>query len=211
MTIVCNTLPISNLAVIGQLLLLQQVYNHIVIPNAVAEEIARVASIYVQAASVPSQPWITIQSVKDTTTVQRLKIKKLDAGESEAIALALELKAELLIIDEQLGRNLATKEGLNITGLIGVLLEAKHKNLIAKVKPILDELIIQARFRVSLSLYNEVLKLAKEKFFLVTVFYLSKFLVRKSATYFLEVIKSSCPICFLTCNIKLIILFSCSG
>ena len=162
MTVVCNTSPISNLAAVGQLALLQQVYGSIVIPLAVADEIARVATIYSQAASVPSQPWITIQSVVDGTVVQKLQGKKLDLGESEAIALALELDAELLIIDEQLGRGIAVNEGLNITGLIGVLLEAKNRGLIAKVKPIMNDLIVQARFRISTQLYTEILLLAGE-------------------------------------------------
>ncbi|RUR73076.1 hypothetical protein ACF3DV_03440 [Chlorogloeopsis fritschii PCC 9212] len=112
MTIVCNTSPISNLAAIGQLLVLQQVYGNITIPQAVADEIAKVATIYAQAALVPSQPWINVQSVGDPTTVQRLRGRKLDGGESEAIALALELDPELLIIDEQLGREIAVNEGL---------------------------------------------------------------------------------------------------
>lgn len=163
MTVVCNTSPISNLAAIGQLTLLQQLYGSIVIPLGVADEIAKVAAIYTQAALVPKQPWITIQSVKDAAVVQRLQGEKLDLGESEAIALALELDAELLIIDEQLGRRIAVNEGLNITGLIGVLLEAKSRELIAKVKPIMDDLIIQARFRISTQLYTDILLLANEQ------------------------------------------------
>lgn len=163
MTVVCNTSPISNLAAIGQLALLNQVYGSIVVPLAVVDEIAKVAAIYTQAALVPSQPWILIQSVTDRTLVQRLQGKKLDLGESEAIAIALELDAELLIIDEQLGRRIAVSEGLNITGLIGVLLEAKNRELIAKVKPLVDDLIVQARFRISTQLYTDILLLADEQ------------------------------------------------
>lgn len=162
MTVVSNTSPISNLAAIGQLSLLQQVYGRITIPQAVADEIAKVAIIYTQAASVPQQDWIKIQSVNDVTTVARLRGKKLDAGESEAIALALEVGAELLLIDEQLGRKLAVREGLNITGLVGVLLEAKHQGFISKIKPVVDALMIQARFRISSQLYTEILRLAGE-------------------------------------------------
>lgn len=162
MTVVSNTSPISNLAAIGQLSLLQQVYGRITIPQAVADEIAKVATIYTQAASVPQQDWIKIQSVNDVMTVARLRGEKLDAGESEAIALALEIGAELLLIDEQLGRKLAVREGLNITGLVGVLLEAKHQGFISKIKPVVDALMIQARFRISSQLYTEILRLAGE-------------------------------------------------
>ncbi|NJL48561.1 MAG: DUF3368 domain-containing protein [Leptolyngbyaceae cyanobacterium SM2_5_2] len=162
MTVVSNTSPISNLAAIGHLDLLQRLYGSITIPQAVANEIAKVATIYIQAASVPNQPWITIQAVNDAVTVERLRGEKLDAGESEAIALALEIGAELLLIDEQLGRKIAINEGLNITGLVGVLLEAKNRGFASKIKPIVDALVIQARFRVSSQLYAEVLRLAGE-------------------------------------------------
>ncbi len=162
MTVVSNTSPISNLAAIGQLSLLQQVYGSITIPQAVADEIAKVATVYTQAASIPNQSWIAIQTVNDTTTIERLRGEKLDAGESEAIALALELDAELLLIDEQLGRRIAVNEGLNITGLVGFLLEAKNRKLISRIKQIVDALMIQARFRISSQLYAEILRLAGE-------------------------------------------------
>lgn len=161
MTVVSNTSPISNLAAIGQLSLLQLLYGSITIPPAVADEIAFVGAIYTQAAAVPSLSWITIQPVIDRTLVERLRTK-LDKGESEAIALAVELEAELLLIDEQLGRKLAWESGLEITGLLGVLVEAKSRGAIAAVKPLMDDLMVQARFRVSQKLYVEVLQLAGE-------------------------------------------------
>ena len=162
MSIVSNTSPISNLAAIGRLQLLQQVYGSIIIPPAVADEVARVATIYTQAAAIPTLPWIQVQTVNDTTTVQRLH-RDLDIGECEAIALALELNADLLIIDEQLGRQVAIDEGLDITGLLGVLLEAKKQELVGTIQPIVDDLILQARFRVSPQVYAEILQMANEQ------------------------------------------------
>lgn len=126
MTFVSNTSPISNLAAIGQFSLLQLLYSSITIPRAVADEIAKVGVIYTQAAAVPTLSWITIQPVKDRTIFERLRAK-LGEGESEAIALAVELEAELLLIDEQLGRKFALEYGLEITGLLGVLLETKSR------------------------------------------------------------------------------------
>lgn len=61
---------------------------------------------------------------------------------ARAIALALELNAELLLINEQLGRQVAVDERLNVTGLLGVLLEVKSKGLIPTVKRLMDDLII---------------------------------------------------------------------
>lgn len=163
MTIVCNTSPISNLAVIGQLNLLHKVYGAIVIPYAVANEVAKISPSCSQAAKVPILPWIEIKEVKLRQTVDSLlQQQKLDLGEAEAIILAIQLNADLLIIDEQLGRSVAKQQGLKITGLLGALLEAKSKGVILQVKPIIDDLIAQARFRVSADLYNKVLSLADE-------------------------------------------------
>lgn len=162
MSIVSNTSPISNLIAIGHLSLLQQVYGDIIIPKAVADEVAKAATTYPQAALISTLPWISVQPISDEMAVARFQSQKLDAGEAEAIVLALELKAELLIVDEQLGRAVATREGLNITGLMGVLLEAKSRAFISTVKPIVDDLMIQAGFRVSAKLYQNVLQLADE-------------------------------------------------
>jgi uncharacterized protein len=160
--IVCNTSPISNLAVIGRLDLLRSLYGEISIPQAVASEVAKIADSYPQAAAVPNLDWITTSNVSDRVLVQNFR-NDLDLGESEAIALGLELNCDLLLIDEQLGRNVAIAKGLKISGLLGVLIRAKMKGLIPFVKPIVNELISKAGFRVSKSLYNHILELAGEK------------------------------------------------
>ena len=161
MIVVSNTSPISNLAVLGHLPLLQQVYTRIIIPTAVAEEIARVATIYTQAAIVPTLDWIQIQQLTNNEPIESLR-EEVDAGEAEAIALALELNADLLLIDEELGRIVASRYGLKVKGLLGVLITAKRLGRILAVKPVMDNLIVQARFRVSQQLYADVLQAAGE-------------------------------------------------
>lgn len=64
----------------------------------------------------------------------------LDKGEAEAIVLANEIDADLIILDETLGRFHANHIGLKITGTIGILLKAKENKIIDKIKPILEEL-----------------------------------------------------------------------
>lgn len=110
---------------------------------------------------VQTLPWIQTQQVVDRTLVTELQTE-LDEGESEAIAIAIELIADRLLIDDYAGRIVASRLGLNITGLLGVLLVAKRRGLILSVKPVIDDLIAQAGFRISRHLYAHVLQKAAE-------------------------------------------------
>ncbi|WP_287728742.1 DUF3368 domain-containing protein [Microcystis sp. M061S2] len=105
--------------------------------------------------------WIETRPVTQQNQVNQL-LNKLDRGESEGIILALELGADILILDERKGRKVAQSLGLNITGILGVLLEAKQKELIMNIKPIVDQLILKAEFRISETLYRKVLTIAGE-------------------------------------------------
>ncbi|MCZ7669537.1 MAG: DUF3368 domain-containing protein [Chloroflexi bacterium] len=86
----------------------------------------------------------------------------LDGGEAQGIALALELGADLLLIDGRLGRMTAKYFNIEIIGLLGILIQAKQEGLIEKVKPLVDQLRFEIGFRISSQLYQEVLHLAQE-------------------------------------------------
>lgn len=157
MIVVSNASAIINLAAVGQLDLLRQLYDKIAIPQAVYHEIAVVGVGQPGATEVQTLEWIETRQVVNRTLVASLQIE-LDKGEAEAIALAVELKAELLLLDERLGRAVASRLGLKFIGLLGVLIEARGKRLIPAVKPVLDNLITQAGFWVNDQLYAQVLQ-----------------------------------------------------
>jgi uncharacterized protein len=162
MTIVSNTSPITNLAGIGKLNLLHQLYGTITIPQAVYNEMAGLSRTVPGTLEVQTLPWIVTQSVTDPNQVAALRAV-LDQGEAEAIALALELNAELLIIDERPGRAIARRYDINITGILGVLLEAKRQGLLVAVKPLMDQLINEVEFWISRPVYETVLQAANER------------------------------------------------
>lgn len=161
MIIVSNTSPILSLAQVHQLTLLEQIYGTIVVPQAVYNEATVGGPGRHWATQVQNAAWIQTQQVQNETDVSSL-LRSLDRGEAEAIVLAAELGADLLLIDERLGRREALRRGLNHTGVLGVLLEAKSTGLLQEIKPTLDTLISHAGFRVRKSLYTRVLKRAGE-------------------------------------------------
>lgn len=161
MRVVSNTSPIINLSCIGHLELLHQLYGDIVIPRAVYNEITRSGAEEPGATEVQQLEWINVHEVANRPLVDALKLE-VDAGEAEAIACALELRADLLLLDEHLGRVVAQRLGLKFVGLLGVLIEARQKEFIGGVKPILDDLMLKAGFWVSNALYARVLEAVGE-------------------------------------------------
>lgn len=157
MKIVSNSSPLINLARIGKLGLLRELYGELIIPEAVWHEVVVEGSGQPGADEVKGADWIKAQVVTNRD-LKRALHQELDAGEAEAIVLALEIGAELLLMDEHLGREVACHLGLRYTGLIGIFIEAKRKGHIRAVKPYLDSLRDMAGFRVSNELYLRVLQ-----------------------------------------------------
>ena len=156
MSVVSNASPLISLARIGKLDLLRQLYDELFIPEAVWHEVVIEGVGQPGADEVKAATWIKIQSVINTPLVHALR-QELDAGEAEAIVLTLETQAELLLMDERVGREVAKHLGLRYTGLIGVLVEAKHKGVLSAVKPQLDALRDIAGFRIRDALYVRML------------------------------------------------------
>jgi hypothetical protein len=162
MIVVTNTSPIINLAAVGQLGLLRQLYGQIVIPQAVYAEIVGRGAGQPGADEVAASDWIRTRQVVNRTAVAALQLE-LDDGEAEAIALAVEASADLLLMDEALGRAIAARFGLRFIGLLGCLVKAKNKELVSAVRPIVDDLIEKASFWIGRPLYERVLQAAGER------------------------------------------------
>ena len=159
--VVSDTTAITHLAKIGALNLIHQLYITVYIPDAVYLELTSHGSHIPGSHEVRTYPWIKKLSVKSRSRIN-VHAAHLDPGEAEAIALAEELKADLLIIDERIGRVYARNMGLQITGMIGILLKAKEQKLIPAVKPFLDRLMA-TRFKLGYKLYEQALEIAGEK------------------------------------------------
>lgn len=114
-----------------------------------------------QKLAIDAETWLIVQSSHQSDLLAVLK-EDLDAGEAEAITLALEIKADYLIIDERKGRNKAEALGLRIVGLLGVLVQAKQSGYLTAVEPVLTELRNKAGFRIHPALYKRIVEIAGE-------------------------------------------------
>ncbi|NEO95106.1 MAG: DUF3368 domain-containing protein [Moorea sp. SIO3G5] len=161
MIVVSNTSPITNLSAIQKIDILRQLYGVLIIPQAVYNEMVDLAYEVPGSKEVQTLSWIQTRQATNRSLVAELRLE-IDAGESEAIALAIELNANRLLIDDYQARVIASRFGLKFTGILGVLLAAKKQGLIKAVKPIVDDLINQAGFRVSDRVYREIVQMADE-------------------------------------------------
>jgi len=164
MRAVSNTSPLSGLAMIGRLNLLKLQFSEVWIPTAVSEELDAhphdVARIALRQAF--ESGWLRRAPAPDSPLLRMLSVY-LHRGESEAIALATELRCDVVLMDEQEGRQFATQAGLSVTGILGILLRAKLRGDIPALKPEIQALRDKARFFVAPALEARVLTEAGER------------------------------------------------
>jgi predicted nucleic acid-binding protein len=153
--VVSDTSPISTLLTVGSLSLLHQLYGEILVPNAVWLELQE------YHPEVRYHPFLKQCLIGNRQAVDKL-LETLDAGEAEAIVLAIEHNADILLIDESLGRKYATIRSVPVIGLMGVFLMAKSKGLIQAVAPLIEDVEKKAGFYLSRSLKLQILKDAGE-------------------------------------------------
>ena len=143
--IISDTSSLIALTNIGELEILKHVYEAVVITPEIAEEYG-----------LETPDWIIIEPVKDELTFKLLNLE-LDKGESSGIALALENESSLLIIDEKKGRAIAKKLGIEIAGILGVMIKAKETGVVDRIKPLIENLE-KVDFRMSARLKAQILE-----------------------------------------------------
>jgi predicted nucleic acid-binding protein len=147
-----------NLASIGALDLLRQQFGEVVVPAAVIDEL-KLDSDYAGTSEIRAAMttgWLRQVNLDDDKLARALR-RELDDGEAEAIALALQLKIETILMDERDGRSIAKSMGLNPIGVIGILIRAKQNGSIKSVKDMLNKLKNEAGFYITDSLYHNIL------------------------------------------------------
>lgn len=156
MLIVSDTTPLISLLKAGRIDLLQKMFGKIIIPDAVYNELTQNPAYHEEAAIIKESKFIYVESVENTESVKILRnVTGLDAGESEAIVLMDEKKADLLLIDERRGRKVAEQMGLKLAGTIGVLLRAYDKGFLTgkEVENCLD-ILKYNRIHISKTLHD---------------------------------------------------------
>ena len=158
MKVVSNTSVLIGLSTIGQLCLLRAVFPEgVLIPDAVWREVVVEGEGRAGAHDVSTATWISVQRVRMEAMVTLLR-SELDAGEAEAIALAQEVEADVVLLDERDARRAAMRLGLKVLGTVGLLIEAKRSGRLSSVREQLDALQNRAKFRLSRRLYERALR-----------------------------------------------------
>jgi len=137
--VISNSSPLIHLAKLGQLNLLRQFFNEILVPEAVHKECVIEGKDREDAKAIEKAEWIKVLSIKDKSLKKALTMT-LDEGEAEAIVLALERAADLILLDDYEAREVARNYRLNITGVVGILIRAKGEGKIGSLKEELEEL-----------------------------------------------------------------------
>jgi uncharacterized protein len=157
--VIADTSSIQYLHQTDLLDLLPTLYQRILIPQAVVDELTQGRSQGIVLPNPETLSWITLSKVPTSKLIPL--IPRLGAGEREVISLALSHSGSLVILDDALARNYAQQMSIKLTGTLGILLKAKQSGYITQIAPILEQLDT-LRFRLSPATRTAILKLAHE-------------------------------------------------
>jgi len=161
MRAVSDTSVISNLAIIGRLEFLKQRYGSVMIPPGVARELSALshAAAKSRITAAIADGWLVIENAPPAPPPLPFL---LDSGETEAVALALATKADVLLMDEKRGRQAARHVGLAVGGVLGELLHAKQNGLLPDLQAEISRLRTEARFFITPEIERFLLSQAGE-------------------------------------------------
>ena len=155
MIVICDSSPLIALFALEKIDLLDRLFDKVIILEAVFNEVFSYEKL-----SVPN--FLIKEKVIDKNLIDSLSIR-LDYGESEVIALALEKKIERVLIDDKAARKIAHSLGLKVIGTLGLLILAKEKQFINEIKPLMLKLIEKIAFRIGKKVLNMALEKVNEK------------------------------------------------
>ena len=157
MLVVSNTSPLSNLAIIGRLDLLREQLESVTIPPGVRMELSRHPNPEARHSLEKAFEGRWLSIVPLVAAVPADLASALDMGEAEALALALETRADLVLLDESAARLKACHLGPAHTGVLGVLRQARQMNRISSLQAEILRLRSEAHFFISPSLEKRLL------------------------------------------------------
>jgi len=141
-TIIANATPIVSLCTIGREDILQRLFRRIIIARAVDQELRAADK---PGAAFSDLDWVEVRPVLNQELVRSLQ-KDLDMGEAETIALALQLNAQVVLIDESAGYQIAKNFDLPVIRTLSMLKTAKHQQIIPEVRPLVEQMVQQGRW-----------------------------------------------------------------
>ncbi len=158
MRVVSNTSPLLNLAIIGELERVREQLEHVLIPLAVREEF-RLETDRPGVAPLRqalAEGWVHVEEISNRPFVEVLR-RELDAGEAEALVLAVEQRASRVLLDEQEARRVSRTLGLPVTGALGILLAAYRAGRLPSLRVAMQRLREEAGFWIAPSLEADLL------------------------------------------------------
>ena len=159
--VVSDSGPIRYLVLCGAIQVIPQLYGELVIPGAVAEELTQPETPDAVRVWVQTLPqWASVRKARTTDPATQL-----GQGEREAIALARELNAAQLLVDDRVARRVATERGLSITGTLGILELAAERRLLELPNAL--QRLLQTNFRIDAELIRHALErnVPRERFY----------------------------------------------
>lgn len=160
MILVSDTGPLIALAKLDRLALLPQLFDAVLTPPAVQRELLAKSGPEAPRLDEAFERWIQATPLPELAPEVQIVTQRLDNGERQAIALAY-VQAALLLMDERLGRAAARQLGVRVTGLVGVLIEAKRAGHLQAIQPLLETLR-QRGYWLADELIHQALLLAGE-------------------------------------------------